>query len=166
MLPLLIISILSVLSVNIVEVSAPVYPVITFAPETIVNTTANLPIGTVFNWPISTDYTGSDIWGYEFTITYNPIVLNVLNVSNGDLIVNTIGDSGANFLNGTIDNEAGKLSVTSAFFYYDEGLSPPVNVTSGDGTLVTVKFNVTGIGDSDITLGRETKLIGWNATAG
>jgi len=165
MIPLLIISILSVLNVNIVEVSAPVYPVITFAPQYTVNTTANLPIGKVFNWLISTDYSGSDIWGYEFTITYNPVVLNVLNVSNGDLIVNTIGDSGANFINGSIDNTSGKLSVTSAFFYYDEALSPPVNVTTGDGTLAIVKFKVTGVGDSDMTFGPETRLIGWNTTA-
>jgi hypothetical protein len=166
MLALLMISVLNVLNVNIVNVSAAVLPAITFAPALQLKNQTTAPINTIFNWPISTDYNGTDVWGYEFSITYNPVVLNVTEVINGDLIVNATGDSGARFLSGTIDNTVGKLSVTTA--YFNLPVSPPPNMTGGPGggTLATVKFKVTGDGDSDVTFGTETKLIGWNATAG
>jgi len=156
MLTLLIISVLSVL--NIVDVSAQPYPVIEFSPNSILTGS----IGTILTWPISTDYIGSDIWGYEFSITYNPVVLEVLNVTNGAVVANKTGITSAKFINGSIDNDAGKLSVTTAYFYF---VSPPPNVTSGAGTLATVTFNVTGNGDSDITFESGTKLTGWNASA-
>jgi hypothetical protein len=161
MLALLMISVLNVLNVNIVNVSA-VSPAITFAPANQLKDQATAPKGTVFNWPISTDYSGSDLWGYEFSITYNPVVLEVLQVINGDRIVNATGDSGARFLAGSIDNDVGELSVTTAYFDF---ISPPPNMTSGPGTLATVQFNVTGDGDSDITFGAETKLVAWNTSA-
>jgi len=164
MLALLMISILNVLNVNIVNVSAAVSPVITFAPAIQDKNQTTAPIGTNFNWPISTDYNVADLWGYEFSLTYNPVVLNVTGVINGDLIVNATGDSGARFLAGTIDNNVGELSVTTA--YFNLPVSPPPNMTAGPGTLATVQFKVTGDGDSDITFGPGTKLIGWNATAG
>jgi hypothetical protein len=156
MLTLLIISVVSVL--NIVDVSATPYPVIEFSPNSILTGS----IGTILVWPISTDYIGSDIWGYEFSITYNPVVLEVLNVTNGGVVANKTGITSAKFINGSIDNDAGKLSVTTAYFYF---VSPPPNVTSGAGTLATVTFNVTGNGDSDITFEPGTKLTGWNASA-
>jgi PKD repeat protein len=56
---------------------------------------------------------------------------------------------------GTFDNTAGKLSLTGAFFFY---VFPPVPTTSGPGTLATVTFEVAGYGDSDITIGDETRL--------
>lgn len=45
------------------------------------------------NYTVSvyTNYNGSDIWGYEFTLTYNPRVLHGVEVVNGDLI--TDGDT-------------------------------------------------------------------------
>jgi hypothetical protein len=40
------------------------------------------------------------------------------------------------------------------------------DVVSGPGTLANVTFTVVGYNVSDITLGVETKLIGWNSMAG
>jgi len=156
MLTLLIISVFSVL--NIVDISADPSPVIEFAPNEITSGA----IGFDFVWSISTDYAGDDIWGYEFSLTYNPVVLEVLNVTNGGVVANNSITS-ARFTSGTIDNVAGELSVTSAYFKF---ISPPPDTTSVDGAvLANIGFNVTGNGDSDITFGVGTKLIGWNASA-
>jgi parallel beta-helix repeat protein len=61
---------------------------------------------------------------------------------------------------GTFDNTAGTLSLTGAFFFTAGDVAP------GPGTLANVTFEVVGTGDSDITLGTLTQLIGWNATEG
>ena len=159
MIPLLIISVLSVL--NTVDVSADPSAAIYFSPNEITSGA----IGTILTWPITTDYAGDDIWGYEFSLTYNPLVLEVLNVTNGGVVANKtgIGITSARFINGSINNTLGKLSMTTAYFYY---VTPPPNKTDvGTDVLATVNFNVTGDGDSDITFGPETKLIGYNATA-
>jgi hypothetical protein len=103
---------------------------------------------------VRTDYTGSDIWGYEFTLTYDPLVLNGSSVTNGDLITNP--PHPATFSAGTFDNDIGELGLTAAFFNVQVG--EPVNETSGPGLLATVVFDVVGTGDTPITLGVETKL--------
>jgi len=108
---------------------------------------------------IYTDYNGTDIWGYEFTLAYNPLVLQGVEVANGDLIT-TAKDPSATFTPGTFDNTAGKLSLTGAGFEYP---GTPMPVTSGPGTLANITFTVVGIGDTYISLGPETRLIGYDA---
>jgi len=74
--------------------------------------------------------------------------------------ISTINETLTPGMVGPIDNVAGKLNKTGAFFT----LAGPV--ASGPGTLATVTFEVVGIGKSNITLGSATQLSGWNATEG
>jgi len=133
--------------------SALAYPAIYIEPASIINT--ELTPSKNFTISIKTNYTGADIWGWELTLTYNPIVLNGVKVVNGGLIVNQTHP--ATFGAGTFDNNAGKLSLTGC--YFDVSPTKPVNVTSGPGTLANVTFHVVGTGDTPITLGTETRLI-------
>jgi len=101
---------------------------------------------------IVTDYTGFDVTSYQFTLSYNPAILEGIAAVNGDLIV---GGS-AQFKSGKFNDTSGELSLTVGF-YFAEG-----DVTSGPGILAEVTFRVIGVGPSDIELGSETKLIGWD----
>jgi len=162
MLPIsiLLLIVLSVLSVHMIGVSAVVSPYIAVVPDTIED--ATLTPGTNFTVSINTDYVGTNeyldyIWSYEFALSYNPSVINGVEVVNGDLIV---GGS-ANFMPGPFDNVAGELSITVGVFQTGG------EVTSGPGTLANVTFTVVGYGASDITidsapLERQSKLVGWN----
>jgi hypothetical protein len=117
--------------------------------------TLNLELDTGQNYAVSiyTNYNGSDIWGYEFTLTYNPLVLHGVEVINGDLIT-----EGVQFTEGEFNNTAGTLSLPGAI-----GLNtttfPPVRINStGPGVLANVTFTIVGKGESPITLGSETRL--------
>jgi len=84
-------------------------------------------------------------------------------VTNGDLITKD-KDPTARFGTGTFNNTEGKLSMTNAYFFY---VFPPPAVVPGPGILANVTFTVVGYGSSHITLvGYDTKLYGWNFTAG
>ena len=149
-LPILLLLVLSVLSANMTGVSALDSPYIKVVPESTVTT--DLTVGMLYTVSIYTDCAQDDITMYQFTLSYDPSILEGLEVTNGDLIV---GGS-AKFLPGPFDNGAGKLSLTVGWFF-TEG-----EVTSGPGTLATVTFRVVGIGPSQITIGDETKLKGWD----
>jgi len=75
---------------------------------------------------------------------------------NGDLITKD-KDPNAMFNPGTYNNTAGRLELTGALLFY---IFPPAPLTSGPGTLANVTFAVVGVGESNIILGLETKLIG------
>jgi len=152
---LLTFSILAVLNFNPIQVSAVEYPAIYIEPATIVD--PNLTPGNNFTVSIKTNYTGSDIIAYEFTLSYNPNVIHGIEVTNGDLIT-TDKHPSAMFLPGTFNNTAGTLSITGAVFFF---VSKPAPLTSGPGTLANVNFTVVGNGASDITIGPLTKLIGY-----
>ena len=114
---------------------------------------ATLGVGATFTISINTSYT-LQVWSYEFTLEWNPDVLNCTNVANMDLF------DGAAFISGTADNVNGKLSLTGAKFdYTPPDPAPQVYPTSGNCTLANVTFTVAGTGDSDITLGPETRLV-------
>ena len=166
-LPLLILlmltlSILSALSVNVKVVSAEELPFIYMEPA---YTDATLTLGTNFTVSIKTNYTGADILGWQFTLSYNPFVLHGVEVVNGDLITKD-RNATAMFLPGTFNNTEGKLSLTGALFF-DTIPQDGVDVTYGPGTLANVTFTVVGYGATPIAFGRgpsETILQGWNAT--
>ena len=189
-----------------------------------------LTTGKNFTISIYTDYNGSDVWSYQFTLSYNASILHIeplnktdtwtgdgtqstynttikpvieysekvyvndvlktrgaqytiaydegriwffpyavpppesevkavyqYNIVNGDLITRDKAPS-ARFEAGTFNNALGTLSLTLAWFFYSE---KPVNITSGPGILANITFTVVGYGTSNITLGSETKLVGW-----
>jgi hypothetical protein len=127
---------------------------------------AIVPVGTVdealtpgMNYKISvyTDYSGNDVWGYEFELTYNPLVLEGIEVVNGDLITEDVGTT--MWLPGAFNNTSGELELTGNGFYF---FDPPSPVTSGPGIMANISFSVVGYGDSYITFGDETRLIGYN----
>ncbi len=145
----------SLLSIGVMVVSAAEYPAIYVDPPSIMDLT--LTPGENFTISIKTDCTGDAIHSYQFTLFYNPQVLNGVAVTNGDLIT-TDKDPTATFLPGTFNNTEGKLSMSTALFFFSE---EPAPVTYGPGTLANVTFTVVGYGGSDITLGNETKLKGY-----
>lgn len=105
---------ISALNVNTM-VSAVEHPAIYVDPASTVN--PDLTVGTLYTVSIKTDYTGSDVWGYQFSLTYNPSVLEGYEVTNGDLIA-TDKSPTAMFIPGTFNGEAGTLSKTRAFFFF------------------------------------------------
>ena len=130
---------------------------ITVVPESIVDPT--LTPGKNFTVSIYTDYNGTDIWGWQFSLTYNPLVLQGVSVTNGDLITKAKNDN-ASFTFGTFNNTLGILSPTLAYFFYIAPAEP--YVTSGPGILANITFTVVGTGDSNITLVEsETELKGY-----
>jgi len=149
-LSVLLLFVLSVFNVSMTGVSAVDSPCIKVVPESTVTT--DLTVGMLYTVSVYTDYAGPDVTMYEFTLGYNHAVLEGFEVTNGDLIE---GGS-AKFLAGVFDNEAGSLSRTVGLFF-NEG-----EVTAGPGTLAYVTFRVVGIGPSDVVIGSETKLWGWD----
>jgi hypothetical protein len=136
---------------------------IAIIPQRTVNFTVTS--GMTYTVAIRTDYHGVDVWSWQFSLSYNEILLEGIEVHNGDLVTNTTanGDS-ARFVAGVFNNTIGELSLTVAYFFY---LSPPPPVTSGPGTLAYVTFRVKGLGESNITLSeRDTKLLGYNVAEG
>ena len=71
---LLTFNILVVLNLNTVRVSAVESPYIAVVPDSIMDPT--LTVGENFTVSIYTNYTGDDVWCYEFTLSYNPDVLH------------------------------------------------------------------------------------------
>ncbi len=127
-------------------------------PQRTIN--ASITPNTNYTVSINTDYNGTDVWSWQFSLSYNPIILEGIEVRNGDLITTTKHPN-ATFVAGSFDNTLGELSLTVAYFAYE---TPPPPTTFGPGTLAHVTFKVKDTGESDITLTEaETKLLGPNA---
>jgi hypothetical protein len=229
-LALLSLSALCGLSINTIEVSALEYPAIYVIPN--FTWDESLSPGVNYTVSIYTNYSGSDVWAYQFTLSFNQNVLRggvnktdtwvgdgttrkfyttytpviqdseyvyldgvlmtdgvdyimdyrigevyfspfdtpadganitaiyLYGVVNGDLITED-KDPSARFDAGVVNNTLGKLSLTKAYFFYTSPDDP--YVTSGPGILANVTFTVVGYGTSNVTIGAETKLIGYNS---
>jgi hypothetical protein len=142
MLLVLVLSQLGTLNLTIPMVSAAVSPYIAVVPESTVDSA--LTPGMNYTISIYTDYNGSDINGYGFELTYDPNVLEGIEVVNGDLIAD-----GTMFLSFGFNNTAGRLRFTNNFLFSS---SKPRPSTSGPGTLANVTFRVVAKGTSNITL--------------
>jgi len=157
--PILLLLTVAIFSQTLITPIASVeYPAIYVEPSPIEEVTYDPT--TEFTVYIRTNYTDSDIWGYEFTLSWNPLVLNCTEVVNGNLIVN--GTHPATFEAGTINNTAGTLGRTGG--YFDITIGQPINTTGGPGILANVTFKVVDWGDSDITFGSGTFLISGDGT--
>jgi hypothetical protein len=222
---LIMVLVLCLFGVGVKTSSAVVSPAIMVVPQNTLDET--LTVGETFTVSIYTDYSGSDVWGYQFSLSYDASILHIephnktdtwtgdgtqdtfnttikpviedsetvyvndvpstfysitydegriwffpfaippfgsevrveyqYNLVNGDLVSKDKFPS-ARFQAGTANNTLGKLSTTGAMFFYTD---VPVNVTSGPGTLANVTFTVVDYGISDIILGDDTILIGW-----
>ena len=150
MLPLLVLSMISLLRFSSVTVNAvPVSPYIMVKPVKTLNSTYT--VNSNYTVSIYTNYNtslGSDAYMWQFHLTFNSSILEGLEVKNGDLIT-TAKHSSATFVPGTFNNTKGKLSLTKAYFYH---ISPPPFRTSGPGTLAYVTFRVKCYGMSNINI--------------
>jgi hypothetical protein len=154
------VALLSILNINVTSSSPGEYPAIYVEPASIEDET--LTAGENFTISIKTNCTYCNITAWQLTLSYNATVLKGVDVTNADLV--SIDKSVyATFLAGTFNNTAGNLSLTGAFFFFIPGLDPPI-VTCGPGTLANITFTVMDYGTSDIIIGNETQLIGWNFT--
>jgi len=146
--------------VSLTRVRVFTSPYIAVVPGSTVDPT--LTPGMNYTVSIYTDYNGSDVWGYRFDLTFDPNVLEGIEVVNGDLITE---DVGATMWNpGTFNNTKGTLQDVGNAFFAPPGESMPL--TSGPGVLANITFLVVDYGDSHITLSHAidaTKLIGFNA---
>ncbi len=131
--------------------AVPESPYIMVLPEATVDST--LTSG-YYNISIYTNYPDSDIWQWQFELTFDPAVLQGVQVRNGDLIT-AAKDSSASFAAGEFDNTLGELSLTGALFA--NGGGTPFT-TSGPGTLAYVDFTVIGRGCFYIELSDTTML--------
>jgi hypothetical protein len=124
--------------------------------------TVNFTITSGMNYTvaINTDYNGTDIWSWQFTLSYNPLLLEGIEVSNGDLIT-TAKHPNAVFMKGAFNNTKGELGLTAAYF---EVTDTTYDTTNGPGTMAYVTFKVKGTGESNITLVEtRAKLLGPSA---
>ncbi len=147
---------------NIIGVSAATYPSIYIEPSSIENSA--LTPGENITVSIKTNYTGNDVWSYQFSLFFNPAVLEGVQaeLANGDIITFAVSPC-AIFVPGEFNNNTGELSLTYAYFFYQRDVPGlwPAPVASGPGTLANVTFTVVGKGASNITLGPDTKLLGF-----
>lgn len=81
----------------------------------------------------------SDLYGYQFSLSFDPTILQASGVSEGSFLSsggNTFGGTG------TINNSLGSIEMVF------NTLIGPVPGVSGNGTLAQISFNVTGAGSS------------------
>jgi hypothetical protein len=104
--------------------------------------TGTFASGTTFNVDVNISNV-TDLYGYQFDVTFNPAVLAAVGTSEGSFL----SQGGATFfIPGTPDNNNGVLSATANTL-----LSPVAGVT-GAGELAVLSFKAIGSGISSIAL--------------
>lgn len=96
-------------------------------------------LGDAITLNVMVDGATTDLYGYQFSLSYNPAILQAMSVSDGGLLGTT-----GNFTSGLIDNTAGSLTLVYDFL---NGAVPGV---SGPGMLASIIFQATGLGISDV----------------
>ncbi len=91
----------------------------------------------------------SDLYGYQFDLTFNPSVLRAVSSSEGSLL-----PSGGStfFISGANDNLHGTVSATA------DTLLTAINGVSGSGELAVFTFDAIGTGTSALDIQNETLL--------
>ena len=84
-----------------------------------------------------------DLAGWQFDITFDPAVLEAVEVSEGNFL--KTGGGTAFFQKGTIDNTTGKITKLSSARLSDDGVS-------GTGTLLSVTFTAKTGGETQLAL--------------
>ena len=146
-----------VLNLGTIKVSAVESPAIYISPASVTATGCS-EIDNNFTFSICSDYNGTDVCGYEFALTYDPSILEGINVTNGDVITEAVNTT--NWRPGDWNNITGELELTGNSFFY---FTPPPSLVNGTGILANVTFTVVGCGISNITfVESETRLIGYD----
>ncbi|RKU34485.1 hypothetical protein C6496_20030, partial [Candidatus Poribacteria bacterium] len=84
-----------------------------------------------------------DLAGWQFDITFDPAVLEAINVTEGNFLKT---DGGTTFFqSGSIDNASGKITGLSAIRLSDPGVS-------GTGPLLQVRFKAKSAGETELAL--------------
>ena len=86
----------------------------------------------------------TDLAGWQFDIAFDPAVLEVVEVNEGDFLKEVGGTTF--FQGGTIDNTTGKITGLSTARISESGVS-------GTGTLLSITFKAKADGETQITLG-------------
>ena len=99
-------------------------------------------LGDTFTLDISAE-TVFDLAGWQFDITFDPAILEAIDVSEGNFLK---ADGGATFFqSGSIDNAAGKITGLSAARLSAQGVN-------GTGTLLQVGFKAKSAGETELAL--------------
>jgi len=164
---LLTIGMLSAFDIGPVGVSAADSPSVYVYPPSTIEGPEPPNTYTIEIW---TDYSdGENITAYQFSLTWNPSILEGVSVVNDGILQDWYIPPPPFppdpiplhiFAPGAFDNTAGSLSTTYAYFETSGQVDK-----NGPGKLATVTFNVVGIGDSNIILGSDTSLVGWDQVA-
>ena len=85
----------------------------------------------------------TDLAGWQFDIAFNPTVLEVIDVSEGDFLKTDGGNT--LFQSGSIDNAAGKIEGLSAIRLSTQGVT-------GAGTVLQVTFKAKSPGETELEL--------------
>ncbi|MGH9771194.1 MAG: cohesin domain-containing protein [Candidatus Acidiferrales bacterium] len=99
----------------------------------------NVSAGQTFTADINIDNI-PDLYDYQFSLSFDPAVLAAQSIGEGPLFANT-GNSF--FLPGSIDNNAGSISLTADTLFGPTGVAGP-------GTLAVLQFTAIGSGMSSI----------------
>ena len=93
---------------------------------------------------INIDITGvSDLYAYQFDISFNPSILAAITVSEGGFLSSAGSTS---FVPGTIDNGTGTISFTA------DSLISAISGANGSGTLAIISFNALQDGVSALNI--------------
>ena len=99
-------------------------------------------VGDIFTLDLSAENV-SDLAGWQFDIAFDPTVLEVVEVNEGDFLKT---DGGTTFFQrGTIDNTAGKITKLSSARLSEDGVT-------GTGTLLSVTFTAKTAGQTQLKL--------------
>ena len=104
--------------------------------------TTSVRVGDTFTVRVDAEKV-ADLAGWQLDLTFNPDVLEAVEVSEGDFLKANGGNTF--FLQGTIDNTAGKITGISAALISESGVS-------GTGPLLSVTFMAKAGGETQVTL--------------
>ena len=104
--------------------------------------TTSVRVGDTFTVHVNAEKV-TDLAGWQFDLTFNPDVLEVVEVNEGDFL-KTDGET-TFFQQGTIDNTAGEITGLTAALFSEGGVT-------GTGTLLSVTFLAKTGGESQIDL--------------
>lgn len=129
---------LTVVLVCLCALASPVLADIISLQPSLLNTTVGSP------FTLDVNITGgTDLYAYQFELTFDPTILFAVSVSNG-LFLSSLSDG--SFIPGTIDNVGGLISATADS---ETGL---VSGVTGSGRLASFQFTAIGSGTSAITV--------------